>query len=444
MSISRRFSVTKEEFIDELHKYYDMYGKTPRVSDFKGEWISYGWAKKLFGSWNNAIKAANLPVNNDNPYSYNKDQLLSYLLEYYRKYSKVPTSRMMSGAGYPSIKAYIKHFGSFKNALIESGLYELREDKHQFAEEYTDEELLEHLKKYMEGKERIPTYEVMKKDLRPSISTYDRRFNGAYNAFKLIGYDVEQQRLDDLVKLENDMIDKYKRLKDILGRVPSSRDIERYSREFQYGYSMSTYEFHFGSLYELQRLCGFTPTVVGRNKSKEDMLDDLVRLSDKLGKTPSKLDLKYFDDVASENKYAYIFGSWNEAILEAGLKPNNDVYYSNNGETCLSYYELLFTNMLEEYNIEFKKEEHYRGYIATDKRYRFDYVIEIDNHKYFVEIFGITCSERYDKRTEEKIRLCRENDLNLIEIYPDDFTSYKLDVVHSMLMSKISNMKLAS
>jgi hypothetical protein len=178
-----------------------------------------------------------------------------------------------------------------------------------------------------------------------------------------------------------------------------------------------------------------------KNKSKEDLLDDLIRISYELDRTPSQNDLKYFNDIASSSKYTGEFGSWNEAIKLAGLKPNNDTYYSSKGIVCLSYYELLFTNMLEEYNIKFLKEEPYRKYINTDRLYRFDYIIDIDNKRFFIEIFGITSKEDYYERTKNKIQLCEENNIDLIEIYPKDFTSYKLEDIHKMYEEKLINIK---
>ncbi|MED3562242.1 homing endonuclease associated repeat-containing protein [Bacillus xiapuensis] len=428
---------TDEEMIYSLQEFYNEHGIRPRMKDFKGKIPSDSMIAKRFGSWSNAIEKAGIPKGKLRETDYNKEYLLNCLFKYYSETDKIPTIRGLKSKGYPTAHAFINHFGSFKNALIESGLYELRKDKHQFCDTYTDDEMLDNLKNYMKDKERIPVHSIIKDELRnPSISAYERRFYSVFNALKLIDYDYEKQKEQDLIGLENEMIEKYKQLKETLNRVPSSRDIEYYSRKYKTINSMSSYEFHFGSLYELQVICGFTPTVIGRNKSRQDLLNDLVKMSEELERTPSQNDLKYFDDVASSSTYRKEFGSWNEAVSLSGLKPNSEVYYSNNGVECLSYYELLFTNMLEENKIYFLKEERYRKYINTNRLYRFDYVIELSNQQYFIEIFGITCNQTYKERTRDKIRLCKENQLNLIEIYPNDFTSYKLEDIHKMFKEK--------
>lgn len=431
---------TNDELIKILQDFYKEHSRSPMMKDFKNKEPSASLIKCRFGSWNNALKKAGLELNKTKKEIYTKQQLLDFLKEFYELYGYVPTHRDLTNKGYPTFYAYKKHFGSFKNALIEAGLFDLREDKHQFCEEYTDEELLNKLRQFMKGRDYIPTYDEMRKELSPSVSTYDRRFNGVFNALKLIGYDVDKQKEKEVKLIEQDMIEKYKKLAKMLGRTPTSRDVDRYSKE-GLCYAMSTYSNHFGSLYKLQILCGLPPTVSGRNKTKDEMINDIIKISKILGKTPSRNDLKFFDGVASASKYSAVFGSWSKAVEEAGLQPNDDFYYAINGEKCLSYYELLFNNMLCTYKIKYKKEEHYKKYIPTKKGYRFDFVIDFNNEKYFIEIFGITNSSNYNRKIKDKINLCKQYNLKLVEIYPDDFKSYKYDYLYNMLIDKINNLK---
>lgn len=429
---------TDEEMLNSLKEFYVENNRVPYMKDFKGRKPSSDMISRRFGKWSVALELAGIERKKLRESDYNKEELIDQIHDFIKKNNKAPTVREMRKQGYAGIKSFINYFGSFKNALIEAGVFELREDKHQFCKEYTDKELLEELKKYMLDRDRIPTYEVMKETMNPSISTYDRRFNGAYNAFKLIGYDIGEQRERDVIKLQEDMIAKYRELAIMIGEVPSSRDIERYSRK-GLCYAMKTYENHFGSLYELQVLCDMIPTRVGRNKSKEDLIKDLKTMAEELDRTPSQNDIRFFKCMACSAKFAKEFGSWNEAIKAAGLKPNSKVYYSTKGEKCYSYYELLFTNMFEDNNIKYTKEDYYKDYMPIEERYRFDYKIEMNNQTYFVEIFGITCREDYQDRIKTKIELCRRYNIDLIEVYPKDFTSYKLEDIYDMLINKINN-----
>ena len=51
---------------------------------------------------------------------------------------------------------------------------------------------------------------------------------------------------------------------------------------------------------------------------------------------------------------------------------------------------------------------------------RFDWIINHKNIIYYVEMFGIVGSDKYDKNTENKIKTCQNNNLNFIALYPDD------------------------
>jgi hypothetical protein len=429
-----KFCYTDEELINTLNDFYITNGRKPMMKDFSNA----GTFSSRFGSWNKALERAGIPKGKLRETDYDKDYLLNCLHKYHKETGLIPTIRGLKSKGYPTAHAFINHFGSFKNALIESGLFELRSGKHQFCETYTDEEMLSNLKKYMNGKDKIPVHSIIKRELsNPSISAYERRFYSIFNALEMIGFNYEEQKENELIQLQNDMIIKYKLLKEKLGRVPSSRDIEYNSRKYKNINSMSSYEFHFGSLYELQILCGFTPTVIGRNKSRRDLLNDLIMMSDELGKTPSQLDVKHFDGIASACRYTKEFGSWVNAIKEAGLKPVEKTYYSIKGTKCLSYYELLFTNMLETYDIDFEKESYYKDYMITDRKFRFDYVLNYNNRKYFIEIFGMVDNKSYEEKIKLKSKMCKENNLKLIGIYPNDFSSYKLENIYQMFIEKL-------
>src|SRR5690606_26701621 len=120
----------------------------------------------------------------------------------------------------------------------------------------------------------------------------------------------------------------YLEIRDILNRTPHSRDIEKFSREHDnYYYSMSSYEFHFGSLTGLQNVCGFIPTGATRHKSNDDLISDLKKLKEILNRTPVMMDLFNYDFIASPTKYIKEFGGFPEALVAAGMKPNTNVYY---------------------------------------------------------------------------------------------------------------------
>jgi hypothetical protein len=94
--------------------------------------------------------------------------------------------------------------------------------------------------------------------------------------------------------------------------------------------------------------------------------------------------------------------------------------------------------MLEKHKIQFAKEDLYKDYINNfNKLYRFDFILVINNKNYFVEIFGITGNENYENKTEEKIQLCKENNIPLITFYPNDFWNTNREELYDMLLNKV-------
>lgn len=368
-----------------------------------------------------------------------KEDLINGLHEYYNKYGSVPTHRAFHNAGYPGFAPFKRLFGSFKEGLKQAGLLELREDAYQFCDTYTDDQLLDRLRVFMSKRDRIPVGNELKAVREINSSTYDRRFGSFYNALKLIGYDIDEQRNKDKADYKKKLLKEYNALGDLLGRTPHAREIDEYSVK-GFCHAMSTYEHHFGSISLLQKESKHKISIPGLLKDKEEMIQDLIDLSIKLGRSPKKLELKKYPEIASDAKYAYTFGSWTKALIAAGLPENTKEYYSKNGIKCLSIYELAFTNMLERNLIPFKKEEKYRDYITNLKKtFRFDYTLNSNQGLVFIEIFGITNNKNYDKKVREKINLCKDNNLKLITLYPNDFKTKDL---HKTLLDKLDELKI--
>lgn len=121
--------------------------------------------------------------------------------------------------------------------------------------------------------------------------------------------------------------------------------------------------------------------------------------------------------------------SINTKAIKIGLKKQQSVgwdnstkYFSHNNDLCNSKYELLITNFLIENNINYKKEILYSKFINDSKcgKKRVDWVI---NDNIFVEFFGLMNVEKYRKSVKTKIDLCKNNNIELISIYPSDINN---------------------
>lgn len=157
-----------------------------------------------------------------------------------------------------------------------------------------------------------------------------------------------------------------------------------------------------------------------RKQTPEELISAIAQLATVLGRTPARRELGL-----TAYKCAATFGSWNKAIVAAGLKPNrshdNRMYKrmptkADDGHLCDSSSEAIVDNWLHENGVA---HERYRRY--PEGNYKTDWVLAIDGKTVFVEYFGLANdSPRYDRSIKKKQNLCRKYGIDLIEIYPRD------------------------
>lgn len=382
---------------------------------------------------------------------YDSDEYLLQVLRDYNDTVGFPTQRRFNTKnGLPSYTTYFKRFGSFQNAILISGI-KIPQNRMKYFNrvEMSDDELLLKLKNFtiqhLKTNIYLPTNKVLEScNSIPSMSVYNKRFGGMNDMFKCIGYDYDDFNLN---AKKTDMINKYKELCAELGHTANSREIDKASiKNDGYYYSCSTYINNFGNISELQKQIGveLSGNVIG--KTKEEMLVELKRLADELGYPPFQKDIDECKYTSSSNKYTYEFGGILNALEMIGfnnIKSERKQYYTKNGTKCLSFYEYSFCTMLEDYGVEYAKEEYYSKYITGfDKKYRFDFVVNVNNKKYPIEIFGITGVKEYDLKTKEKIKLCFENEIALICLFSEDFTIKNSKTLYKKMLNKIEDYEL--
>ena len=409
--------------------------------------------RNRFGSYKKALQLAGIEIQDDIMRKYfsefkniTNDKLLEYLKDFYSKFG-IPTTRILKfNKDMPSDYLYRERFGSFQNALVEAGICipESREWLYNRAS-VTDEEILEIVSRYINNnfseKDRLPTL----KDLytlcnAPSYSVLNNRFNTTENFYNQLGIDYFEHNKK---AFEFDMIDNYIKLKENLGYVPDSRDVDIASKQ-GLCQGMKTYSEHFGSLIEFQKSLGYEPTAnLGLIISKEDALLELKELGINLGRLPTQKDTNECEWTPSSSYYANNFESYGKALILAGFDStwyNRKVMITPKGNLAFSSYEYDFTTMLEERDVEFTKEDYYKNHIkGFTERLQFDHILYINGKIYYVEIFGIMEYEWYRNKTIRKIKLCEDNDLILIDLYKEDFKKRNRDQLYEMLMEKIKD-----
>lgn len=163
-----------------------------------------------------------------------------------------------------------------------------------------------------------------------------------------------------------------------------------------------------------------------RTYNEEQLINDLKEFAKTLGKTPTVFEVDENKDMAHSQTYIRMFNGYVNACQKAGLEPNYEenifitrTYRSKNNDLCLSYSEYVITNLYIDNNISYKKKIYYSD-LTDDPRCghkRTDWVL-LNN--IIVEFFGMPEKEFYQKRIKEKQEICADNNLILIELYPDD------------------------
>lgn len=116
---------------------------------------------------------------------------------------------------------------------------------------------------------------------------------------------------------EEDLLDELRRLADELGRTPGMKMMSERG-----AYSGRVYPRRFGSWNEAVEAAGLEPNPQGGPlPTEEELLDELHRLGDELGHTPTHREMR---EQGNQSPSAYMkrFGSWNEAVEAAGFTPN--------------------------------------------------------------------------------------------------------------------------
>lgn len=133
--------------------------------------------------------------------------------------------------------------------------------------------------------------------------------------------------------------------------------------------------------------------------------------------------LKLFQGKPTVKRVKLVFGSWLNALIQAGILEDSTRKTSRgiqsiakDGHICLSLGEKTIDDFLSSRGIQHEKEPRY-----PEGNYRADFKVGDS----FIEYFGLAGNPEYDIKTKAKIRLCRKHEIKLIALYPQDLISQK-------------------
>jgi len=304
LEVNKEQSIAKSELLDELTRLSAELERTPTSRDVaeKGQYAPSNYTKK-FESWNCAVREAGLEITRQRDIS--KDDLLAELKRLADELGHTPTVGEMRQRGKFGVRTYSKEFGSWNDTLREANLEINRR------QDVDESELLGEISRLHNEFGRPPSVDIMNSDGDFAVSTYGRVFGSWNNALREAGFEVNNR--SNIPELE--LLNALQRLGDEIGRTPTAADMEQ---EGQFGWA--TYETAFGSWNTALREAGFEPNVRG-DVPETELRGELQRLKDELGHVPGRREM---DDEGSFDSTTYMatFGTWNDALREADLTPN--------------------------------------------------------------------------------------------------------------------------
>lgn len=111
-----------DQLIQKIQDLAALKGSAPSLVEFKGHYSGLvGIVQTTFGSWNNAVTIAGLETSRGGRKpQYSKPILIDMLKTFREQNNRRPYSSDMARGFIPSHWTFIKHFGSFSNALKEA------------------------------------------------------------------------------------------------------------------------------------------------------------------------------------------------------------------------------------------------------------------------------------------------------------------------------------
>ena len=326
---------TRADLIEQLNNLAATVGRSPSEADVmsasrKGTCARPNTFKRVFGTFYTALVEARLaqPIT--------EEVLVAQLQDLGRALGRLPSHADIDqahGEGRcAAVSTFVRWFGSVRTARMAAGLGGKR------VTPINDDEVLLPLKELAAKLGRSPTMSEVKAACRTgacySANTYSRRFGTYHNALKAAGVKITTRP----ATVHKGML--IKQLQDLtrqLGRTPTNDDIDEASKSREMS-SRKTYVNHFGSMraaceeahldrFLSKRIPAKEPSSrnVSRRRryTREQLVEDLQKLTRKLKRIPTKLDINRASrakECAGANTYVKRFGGMNAVVKVGGLK----------------------------------------------------------------------------------------------------------------------------
>ncbi|MEP7170689.1 MAG: hypothetical protein ABI855_15065 [Bacteroidota bacterium] len=287
----------------------------------------YALVGKISASHFSKLKKGALKAGYKNPdrmRMYNKEQLLEDLKSHAAKLGRTPSGGDLNNIRKNLLGTYIAYFGRLSIAQKLAGLtpnapgntHELAKRGNNFI---TEEQCIEDLKNLHQKLGHKPTWKEIKEYGSYHPSLYKSKLGNSI--FDYIQYKRQLNQREYSPEEKEQMLDYLKELAYPSGHIPHAFEWNAEKK-----YAALSYRKCFGSLRKALKLAGIAP--ISRKMSagsveekKEALLADLKDVADRLGHTPVTTEM-IKDGKYGFSSYKLYFGSWSNAVKEAGLVPS--------------------------------------------------------------------------------------------------------------------------
>ena len=296
-----------ETLITALLTFADELGETPTRTQMNDHGpYSQTPYYRVFGSWNDALRAAGLTTNHENDVS--TEALVEALQELDDELDRLPRFDDMEERGEYSAHTYLRRFGSWSEAKEAAGLAGERRTSRAIEESELREALLE----LADELGRAPTQVEMKEFGEFSHRPYYRVWGSWADALEAVGLDPNHR--NDITNAK--LIAELRRLADEIGHAPREDDMRE-----QGAFSVRPYITAFGSWTAAWEAAGLEHREnYPAGASREELTEAIRSLADELGYVPSREDM-IREGAFSRTPFEYVFGSWSAALEAAGFRP---------------------------------------------------------------------------------------------------------------------------
>lgn len=230
---------TDAELIEELQRLAESLGHTPSTSEMNDDGkFSAGVYQHRFGSWEEALDAADLDASEAGRQQYSNDDLEAEMQGVADEVGHAPRTADMEEHGDISPATFTNRFGSWEDAVKEAGF---NADESATGKQYTDEELVAELQRLADKLGHPPTTTEMNSDGEFSAGVYLNRFESWGDALEVAGLDADTSKRGQRYT-DDELLAELRRLASELGRQPTTTEMEERGK-----YAYATYTSRFGS-----------------------------------------------------------------------------------------------------------------------------------------------------------------------------------------------------